>query len=141
LKPIVQVANINIPKIISKQWDIDIDIFKNGDIGRLFEYNLPWLNTLIKLTTLEQLKASIDSMPDSLKEQLQKLIDIVQDVKYDNITISPLYYNGMKYYDDVYYKVIQNNHTIAKGGGYKSNGIKSLGFAIYTDQLLKIKER
>ena len=76
----------------------------------------------------------------NIKTELIKLLDIAKDVKYDNVTVSPLYYSAMKYYDDVYYRVIQNNLTIAKGGGYQSDGIGSLGFALYTDNLLKILE-
>jgi hypothetical protein len=40
----------------------------------------------------------------------------------------------------VYFRVIQDNYTLAKGGKYKSDGIESLGFAFYTDNLLKILE-
>ena len=44
---------------------------------------------------------------------------------------------GSGYYDDLYYTVIEDNLTIASGGKYKSDGINSLGFALYTDNLLK----
>ena len=60
---------------------------------------------------------------------------------------SPEHYNAkmkivkeLKYYDDVYYRVIKENLTLACGGGYKSEGINSLGFALYTDNLLKVLE-
>ena len=139
-KPIIQIANINIPKIISKEYDIDLELFKSGEIGALYELNLPWLNLLIEAVSIKDLENLFTALPDTLKDEVQKLLDIAQNVNYENITISPLYYNGMKYYNDVYYKAIQNNLTIAKGGGYKSNGIKSLGFAIYTDQLLKLNK-
>jgi hypothetical protein len=44
----------------------------------------------------------------------------------------------MKYYDDIYFRAIEGNETIAKGGSYKSDGVESLGFALCTDNLLKI---
>jgi hypothetical protein len=46
----------------------------------------------------------------------------------------------MKYYDDVYYRVIDKNLTLCNGGSYKSEGMNSLGFALYTDNLLKVLE-
>ena len=59
-------------------------------------------------------------------------------IQYQNIIVSPLYYTAMKYYDDLYYTVIENNLLIANGGKYKSNGVNSIGFALYTDNLLQI---
>lgn len=140
IQALVQIANINIPLLISKHWDIDIDIFKDGEIGALFELNLPWLDKLIAIKTASELEDILDTMPDILKDELKKLIDIANDVKYKNVNISPLFYSAMKYYDDIYYKVIEDNLTIAKGGGYKSDGIKSQGFAIYTDNIIKLKQ-
>ncbi len=138
-KPTIQIANINIPKIISKQWDIDIELFKDGEIGALSDLEFSWLNNLISVVTIKDLEDIYDGLPDILKPEIKKLLDISKNIDYSNITLSPIYYDAMKYYDDVYYKVIEKNITIAKGGGYKSNGIKSLGFAIYTDQLLKVQ--
>jgi ATP phosphoribosyltransferase regulatory subunit HisZ len=141
LKALVQIANINIPLIISKEWDIDINLFKNGEIGALFSLDLPWLTELIQIECAADLEAIMDIIPDCLKSECQKLVDIAHNVKYENVNISPAYYSPMKYYDDVFYRVIDGKNTIAKGGGYKSNGIDSLGFAIYTDNLLKVLER
>lgn len=138
---LVQIANINIPLIISKEWDIDIELFRNGEIGALFDKNLPWLTKLIGVKTAAELDGIMDIIPEVLKNQCRKLIDIADQVKYENVNISPIYYSAMKYYDDLYYRVIDGNFTIAKGGGYKSNGINSLGFAIYTDNLIKVKSK
>ena len=140
LKPLVQIANINIPLIIAKQWDIDISLFKNGEIGTLFELNLPWLSKLINVKTAEELEKLMDIIPECLISECKKLIDISCNISYENVNISPIYYSAMKYYDDIYYRVLEDNLTIARGGGYKSNGVNSLGFALYTDNLLKSLE-
>ena len=140
INALVQVANINIPLIISKNYNLDIALFKDGEIGALFQTNLPWLIKLIDVKTAEDLENIIDDIPADLKIECQKLIDIANNINYKKINISPLYYSAMKYYDDVYYRVIDENLTIAKGGGYKSEGIDSLGFALYTDNLLKVLE-
>ncbi|MCD4757925.1 MAG: ATP phosphoribosyltransferase regulatory subunit [Arcobacteraceae bacterium] len=140
LEPIVQIANINIPLIISKEYNVDIEIFKNGEIGALFDLEISWLSQLISIETAEQLEKIMDIIPDVLKKECQKLIDITKNISYKKVKISPIYYSAMKYYDNIYYRVIEGNLTLAKGGGYKSDGIKSLGFALYTDNLLKVME-
>ncbi len=140
VKALVQIANINIPLIISKKYNIDIDLFKNGEIGSLMNIDLPWLSSLVNATSAKDLKTILNDIPVELKPELQKLIDISNNITHTNITFSPLYYSAMKYYDDLYYRVINDNLTIANGGGYKSEGINSLGFALYTDNILKVLE-
>lgn len=140
IMPIIQVANINIPKLVAKELNIELDYFKDGEIGKLFELNIPWLNKLLYVKTVEDLKMVIDNVPAEINIELEKLLKISQNINYSNVTVSPLYYGAWKYYDDVYYRIIQDNLTIAKGGGYKSDGISSLGFALYTDNLLKVTE-
>jgi len=137
---LVQIANINIPLIISKEYDININHFKNGEIGALFELDLDWLTKLINVKTAECLEKILEILPTCLKQECEKLINIAKNIEYKNVNVSPIYYSAMKYYDDIYYRVINDNLTIAKGGGYMSNGINSLGFAIYTDNLLKVME-
>jgi len=140
LEPIIQIANINIPLIISKQWDINIEVFKNGEIGTIFDLNIPWLSKLISVENAQDLEEIIDIIPDCLKDECKKLIDISKNISYKKVKISPIYYSAMKYYDNIFYRVIQDNLTLAKGGGYKSDGINSQGFALYTDNLLKVME-
>ena len=140
IKPLIQIANINIPMIISKEYDINIDLFKNGEIGALFDMKFDWLTKLISVKTAECLENILDILPECLQKECEKLINIAKNIEYENVNVSPIYYSAMKYYDDIYYRVINENLTIAKGGGYQSNGINSLGFAIYTDNLLKVME-
>lgn len=140
VEALVQIANINIPMIISKEYDIDIDLFKNGEIGALFDLGFEWLNKLIGIRTAQELENLLEILPTCLIDECKKLIEITKQIKYKNVNISPIYYSAMKYYDDIYYRVIKEHLTIAKGGGYKSNGINSLGFAVYTDSLLKVIE-
>jgi histidyl-tRNA synthetase len=137
---LVQIANINIPMIISKEYGLDIDLFKNAEIGALFALDFEWLTKLIRVRTSSELVEILKILPLCLKEECEKLIRIANNVEYKNVSISPIYYSAMKYYDDIYYRVIKDNFTIAKGGGYKSNGVSSLGFAVYTDNLLKVIE-
>lgn len=140
LSPLVQIANINIPLIISKEWNIDIETFKNGEIGALLALNIPWLTKLAQVEKGTDLESLLPDLPLSLQKEATKLVEIAKQIEYKNVVISPIYYSAMKYYDDIYYRVIEGNKTLAKGGGYKSNGVNSLGFALFSDNLLKIRE-
>ena len=137
---LVQIANINIPLILSKEYSINIDLFKNAEIGALFALDFEWLTKLIAVKTPEDLENILEILPKCIEKECRKLVSIGKEIEYENVNISPIYYSAMKYYDDIYYRVINDNLTVAKGGGYKSNGINSLGFAIYTDSLLKVME-
>lgn len=140
IKPVLQLSNINIPKLVASELDIDISLFKNGEIAKLLELKVSWLNDLIKVKNIEDLEKTIDLVPNNIKVELEKLLETAKEVEYKNLVIAPLYHGTLKYYDDVYYRVIQDNHVICKGGKYSADGISSLGFALYTDSLIKILE-
>lgn len=140
IEPVLQISNINIPQLVARELDLDIALFKNGEIAQLFELNIEWLNALIKVKNSDDLQAALKLAPQSIKVELEKLQSTVDKVDYANIVIAPLYHGSMKYYDDVYYRVISDNLTLCKGGSYKSEGMNSLGFALYSDNLLKVLE-
>ncbi len=140
LEPLIQITNINIAKLVAKNLDISIDLFKDGLLSKLFEQKVQWLDKLIYASNTSDLEKILELLPNDVKLEVQKLIDIAKKIKYKNITISALYYAKMKYYEDVYFRVIQNNHVLARGGRYTSDGISSLGFALYTNDILEIIE-
>ncbi len=140
INPLLQISNINIPKLVCEELDIDIALFQNGEISSLFDLKCEWLNTLLKVKTCNDLESSLVLVPSTIKKELEILLKKAREVEYSNIIIAPLYYGELKYYDGIYFKVFKDNLTICKGGMYSSDGIHSLGFAIYTDSLLKILE-
>ena len=140
VNPILQLSNINIPRLVAIELDINVDLFKNGEIAELMALNVSWLNDLIKVQHISDLENMICKVPASIKVELEKLLDTANNIEYKNLVIAPLYHGSLKYYDDVYYRVIQDNLTICKGGRYSADGISSLGFAFYTDSLIKILE-
>jgi histidyl-tRNA synthetase len=140
VKPILQLSNINIPKLVAKELNVDIELFKNGEIAQLFDLDITWLNALIRVKSIEDLQDVITLVPSEIKIHLEKLLSTALQIDYSNLVIAPLYHGSLKYYDDVYFRVIHNNFVICKGGKYSADGISSLGFALYTDNLLKILE-
>lgn len=140
LEPLIQITNINIAKLIAKHLDISLDIFKDGLFYKLFELDIIWLDKLIYASCVKDLEKILDILPDDIKDEVINLIDIVKKIEYKNITISAIYYVKMRYYEDVYFRVIHNNEVLARGGLYKSDGISSIGFALYTKDILNILE-
>jgi ATP phosphoribosyltransferase regulatory subunit HisZ len=140
IQPLIQITNIQIAKKVAINLNISIDLFKDGLLSKLFELNILWLNKLIYAISINDLQNLLNSLPSEVKNEVQKLIKIAEDIRYKNITLSALYYAKMKYYEDVYFRVINNNKILARGGRYKSDGISSLGFALYTQNILDIIE-
>jgi len=140
VEPILQISNINIPKLVASELNLDIDLFRNGEIASLFKLDCSWLNALIKVKNISDLQKVIALVPEAIKTPLEKLLQRAKEVDYSNVIIAPLYYGSLKYYDGIYYRVISDNLTVCKGGMYSSEGTCSLGFALYTDSLLKILE-
>ncbi|WP_121627666.1 ATP phosphoribosyltransferase regulatory subunit [Poseidonibacter antarcticus] len=140
VEPILQISNINIPKLIASELNIDINILKNGEMASLFKLKCDWLDKLIKVKSIEDLQNIVNIVPTSIKKEVEKLLTRAKEVNYSNMIIAPLYYGSLKYYNGIYYRVISDNLTVCKGGMYSSEGSCSLGFALYTDSLLKILE-
>lgn len=140
IEPILQISNINIPNLVCNELKIDIEILKKGEISELFKLNCDWLNELIRVKDLKSLENVINIVPNSIKKELEKLLQKSKEVNYSNIIIAPLYYGSLKYYNDIYYRVIDKNLVLCRGGMYSTDGVSSLGFALYTDNLLKMLE-
>ncbi len=140
IEPILQISNINIPKLISTELNISIDILKNGEISELLKLNCDWLDSLLRVKDIKSLENIIEKVPNILKKELEILLEKSKEVKYSNIIIAPMYYGSLKYYNGVYYRVIDKNLVLCRGGMYETDGISSLGFALYTDNLLKMLE-
>jgi ATP phosphoribosyltransferase regulatory subunit HisZ len=138
IKPLIQITNIKIAYLVAKQLNISIDLFKDGLISKLFELKIDWLDKLIYAKNISDLNEVLNDLPSEVKIEVEKLISIAKEVKYENIALSALYYAKMKYYEDVYFRVINNNDVLARGGRYTSDGISSLGFALYTKNILEI---
>ena len=133
IEPILQISNINIPKLISTELNISIDILKNGDISELLKLDCDWLNNLLRVKDIKSLENIIEKVPNILKKELEILLEKSKEVKYSNIIIAPMYYGSLKYYNGVYYRVIDKNLVLCRGGMYEADRISSLGFALYTD--------
>jgi len=136
LSPLLQICNINIPNIIAKEFDLDIGIFERGEIEKLFSLGISWLDKLIKTESLEQLNTVIDSAPQDIQNELIKMREMNERITYGKVVFSPLYFARMRYYDGLFFRFIDKNLTLGLGGNYECDGVKSAGFALYTDAII-----
>jgi histidyl-tRNA synthetase len=134
--PLLQLSNIAIPKLISEKLNISIKLFQNIEIKKLLELKIDWLTKLIYLEKVEEIQDILEDLPDFLKDEVLAIQELAQNIKYKDVRVAPLYYTKMDYYDNLIFKFIGDNRVFARGGRYSIDEISSVGFSIYTDEVL-----
>ena len=134
--PLLQLSNIAIPKLISEKLNISIKLFQNIEIKKLLELKIDWLTKLIYLEKVEEIQDILKDLPDFLKYEVLAIQELAQNIKYKDVRVAPLYYTKMDYYDNLIFKFIGDNRVFARGGRYSIDEISSVGFSIYTDEVL-----
>ena len=137
IKPLLQISNIRIPELISKELGIDLEDFKHINIQKLLDNKVDWLRQLIYLEKLEDIDAVMEVVPDVIKHELGRMKELAQNIEYDNFVLAPLYYAKMLYYDELYFRMIEKNDVFARGGRYVNDEVTSVGFALYTDKIIE----
>lgn len=137
VEPLLQISNISIPKILSKMLNLDIEIFRSGNLEALLGLNEDWLSALATLQYPHQIQEVLGKVPNELKKPLEQIRDLANSYDGKNVVIAPLYYAKMRYYEDLFFRFVEKNHTLSIGGCYEFDGINSSGFGIYTDILIE----
>ncbi len=137
LQPLLQLSNINIPKILAETLDLELDDFRHINIEKLLSLDIEWLKKLVYLHDVDQIDEVMAIVPEAIQVELQKIKELAEELSYSNIAIAPLYYAKMLYYDELFFRMIEKNEVYSRGGRYKNEEISSVGFAIYTDTLIE----
>jgi histidyl-tRNA synthetase len=137
IQPLLQISNINIPRILSEMLDLNLDDFRHVNIEKFLALKIEWLTQLVYLETVEQIEPLLVIAPDVIRDELLKIKKLCTGLQYPNYVIAPLYYAKMLYYDELFFRVIEKNEVYAMGGRYKDEETVSVGFAIYTDALVE----
>ncbi|WP_304545853.1 ATP phosphoribosyltransferase regulatory subunit [Sulfurimonas microaerophilic] len=136
VKPLVQISNMKIAKIINGMFDeLSIDDFRHINIDKFLSLGIEWLNKLVYLQHVEQIDEVIEIVPEPIKVELEKMKALCKDMQYTHTVLAPMYYAKMLYYDELFFRAIVNNEVYARGGRYKNEDLTSVGFAIYTDTI------
>jgi histidyl-tRNA synthetase len=137
LEPLVQISNMKIPTILCDMFDLVLDDFRHINIEKMLNLKVDWLSKLVYLQHVEELEEILELVPQEIKIELLKMKELCSELTCKNTVLSPLYYASMLYYDELYFRVIEKNQLFANGGRYKNDGLTSVGFAIYTDNLIE----
>ena len=134
--PLMQISNIKIPELLVEMFEtLSIEDFKHINIDKFISLEVEWLTKLVYLQYVEQIDEVMESAPESIVVELQKMKELCSEMQCDNTVLAPMYYAKMLYYDELFFRVIQENEVFARGGRYKNADLTSVGFAIYTDAL------
>ena len=136
VKALTQISNIKIPKLLAEMFDeLTLDDFRHINIEKFLNLNIDWVTKLVYLQHVEQIDDVMAVAPQSIKDELTKMKELCAQMRCENTVLAPMYYAKMLYYDELFFRVIQDNEEYACGGRYKNEDLTSVGFAIYTDAL------
>ncbi len=140
INPMLQIANIRIPKILSQKYGISLEVLKSMQIETILKSEHKWIESLVTISTKDDLN-DLSIYPDDIKEELNKIKQEIHKLDYKNLIISPLFYAKMRYYDSLTFKMFIGNELFAMGGEYSIEELKAAGFAIYLDECIRLKSR
>ncbi|MEA3418104.1 MAG: ATP phosphoribosyltransferase regulatory subunit [Campylobacterota bacterium] len=138
LFPILQLANIRIPHLLNEKYGISLDLLRSTNIEQILKADLPWIDKLVRIHSIEDLD-DLSLFPEDIVNELLKIRGAAAKISYEKIVISPLYYAKMRYYDSLVFKMFNGNTLLAKGGIYSVEGTEAAGFALYTDECIANK--
>ncbi len=136
--PVMQISNIAIPHILNEKYGVSLDVLKSMHIEQIMAIDLPWIEQLVRINFLDDLN-DLSVFPADIKAELEKIKIAMQNVKYEKMVVSPLYYAKMRYYDSLTFRMFEGNSLLAMGGIYNIDGIEAAGFALYTDECISNK--
>lgn len=136
LNPILQISNMNIPRLCVKENNLDIEIFYKMKIDEILK-SASYFSDLLKIQTKEDLENYIPKAPKFLKEELEILLASASYCYYTNTMFSPLYYSPNGYYDSLFFRMFSENKIFLLGGKYEIDDVHSCGFAIYTNDVVE----
>jgi hypothetical protein len=137
-KPVMQIANIRIPHLLNEKYGISLDLLRSTNIEKILQVDLPWIEKLVRLDSVEGLE-DLGSFPEDIAAELREIQKAASGIVYDRIVISPLYYAKMRYYESLTFKMFEGNTLLAMGGTYVVDGTEAAGFALYTDECIANK--
>ncbi|SFV67725.1 ATP phosphoribosyltransferase regulatory subunit, divergent variant [hydrothermal vent metagenome] len=138
IEPVMQIANIRIPQLLNEKYGVSLGILKSMHVEQIMQADLPWIDQLVRINTVADLE-SLEVFPLDIREELEKIKAATQNVSYEKMVVSPLFYAKMRYYDSLTFRMFEENSLLATGGIYTIDGVEAAGFALYTDECIVSK--
>jgi len=136
--PVMQIANIRIPHLLNEKYGVSLEVLKSMHIEQIMGAQLAWIDQLVRINSIDDLN-DLSAFPQDIKTELEKIKTAAENLDYENMVISPLYYAKMRYYDSLTFRMFEGNSLLAMGGIYTIDGIEAAGFALYTDECISNK--
>ena len=138
IKPIIQISNIRIPHLLNEKYGISLEVLKSMHIEQILCVNLPWMESLVSINSVDDLK-DLSVFPKDIRVELEKIKVAAQKVNDTTMVISPLFYAKLRYYDSLTFRMFEGNELLATGGIYTIDNVEAAGFALYTDECITYK--
>ncbi|WP_456393200.1 ATP phosphoribosyltransferase regulatory subunit [Nitratifractor sp.] len=132
IRPLLQIANIAIPRLLNERYGVALEDLKSMHIERILAAGHPWLERLVYLHRPEELE-DLSAYPEDIAAELVRIREAVAGLDYRPLVISPLYYAKLRYYDALIFRLYEENTIFATGGIYRIDGVRAAGFALLTD--------
>ncbi|HHB93953.1 MAG TPA: ATP phosphoribosyltransferase regulatory subunit, partial [Campylobacterales bacterium] len=81
----------------------------------------------------------LSGIPADIQAELVFIKEAIENINYQSVIISPLYYAKMRYYDSLTFKMFKDNELLVRGGDYSIEDIDATGFALYIDECINQK--
>jgi len=137
IRPLLQLSNMRIPLMLHRTYGIELDALKAMHVEQL-ERQQAWMQQLIAIESIEDLR-DVSSYPEDIARELEALRQAAQAVDYAPMTIAPLYYAKMRYYDGLVFRMIDKHRIVAQGGTYRIDTVQASGFALDVDACIARK--
>lgn len=135
IKPVLQISNIRIVHLVSTLLNVSLSTLKKGKLEELCE--VEWVSKLAYVHTKEDLN-DLSGYPESIVRELEKLKEAA--APFEDALIAPLFFANFNYYDGIFYRFIKGNELLSMGGSYEVEQKTAVGFSIYTDKLIDLKD-
>jgi len=132
LSPLVQIANIAIPRLLAERYGIAIEEIEAMHIDAILASGLPWIEALVRIHAPSDLD-DLTRYPEDIAAELGRIAEAVRRLGRTDVVISPLYFARLRYYDALLFRMTADNDVLATGGTYRVENIDAAGFALYTD--------
>jgi hypothetical protein len=138
IRPLMQVANIAIPRLLAERYGVALEDVKAMHIQRILDAGHSWLEALVHLHRPEDLE-DLSPFPEDIAAELVRIREAIAGLEYTPLVVSPLYYARLRYYDSLIFRFYEENTLYATGGIYRIDQVRSAGFALLTDAVIAKK--